>query len=77
MNIQGAKKMPFKPIFEFQTLGGVFLGEKNNSKNFGNKKIIRFLSKILMKLTLFSGNVQKKRVYLKTLSKQVGGCSTY
>ena len=38
VNIQGAKKMPFKPIFEFQTLGGVFLGVKNVSKNFGNQK---------------------------------------
>ena len=28
VNIQGAKKMPFKPIFEFQTLGGVFRGKK-------------------------------------------------
>ena len=25
--------------FEFLTLGGVFLGVKNDSKNFGNKKI--------------------------------------
>ena len=39
--------------FEFLTLGGVFLGVKNNSKNFGNKKNIRLLSKILSKLTLF------------------------
>ena len=37
--LQGVpKKMWFKPIFEFLTLGGVFLGVKNNSKNFGNKK---------------------------------------
>ena len=33
------KKMWFKLIFEFLTLGRVFLGVKNNSKNFGNKKI--------------------------------------
>ena len=43
------KKIRFKPIFEFLTLGGVFLGVKNNSKNFGNKKNIRLLSKILSK----------------------------
>ena len=49
-NLQGVpKKIRFKPIFEFLTLGGVFLGVKNNSKNFGNKKNIRFLSKILSK----------------------------
>ena len=48
-----------KPIFEFLTLGGVFLGVKNNSKNFGNKKNIRLLSKILSKLTLFIRKVQK------------------
>ena len=29
----------FKLIFEFLSLGVVFLGVKNNSKNFGNKKI--------------------------------------
>ena len=43
-------------IFEFQTLGGVILGVKNNSKNFGNKKDIRLLSKILNKKTLFIRN---------------------
>ena len=32
--------MWFKPIFEFLTLEGEFLGVKNNSKNFGKKKII-------------------------------------
>ena len=32
------KKIWFKPIFEFLTLGGVFLGVKNNFKNFGGKK---------------------------------------
>ena len=32
------KKMSVKPNLEFQTLGGVFLGVKNNSKNFGNKQ---------------------------------------
>ena len=39
------KKMPFKSIVEFKTLGGVFLGVKNNSKNFGNKKSLVCLVK--------------------------------
>ena len=39
------KKIRFKPIFEFLTLGGVFLGVKNNSKNFGNKKKLGCLAK--------------------------------
>ena len=46
------KKMWFKPIYEFLTLEGVFLGVKNNSKNFGNKKNIGLFSKILSKWTL-------------------------
>ena len=33
------KEIIFKLIFEFLSLGGVFLGVKNYSKNFGNKKI--------------------------------------
>ena len=38
-DIQGVpKKMPFLLIFEFQTLGGLFSGVKNNSRNFENKK---------------------------------------
>ena len=45
------KKMWFKPIFEFLTLEGVFLGVENN-KNFGNKKNIGLFSKILS-ITLF------------------------
>ena len=58
--IQGVpKKMSVKPNLEFLTLGRVFLGVKNNSKNFGNKKIIRLLSKILSKLTLFIRKMQK------------------
>ena len=58
--IQGVpKKVSVKPIFEFETLGGVFLGVKNNSKNFGNKKNIRLLSKILSKLTLFISKTHK------------------
>ena len=32
------KKIWFKPIFEFLTLGGVLLGVKNDFKNFGGKK---------------------------------------
>ena len=52
--LQGVpKKIQFKPIFEFLTFGGVFLGVKNNFKNFGNKKNIRLFSKILSKWTLF------------------------
>ena len=42
------KKMPFKSIVEFKTLGGVFLGVKNNSENFGEKNI-ELLIKILSK----------------------------
>ena len=39
--LQGVpKKMVIWKGFEFLTLGGVFLGVKNNSKNFGNKKIL-------------------------------------
>ena len=52
--LQGVpKKIWFKPIFEFLTLRGVFLGVKNNSKNFGNKKNIWLFSKILSKWTLY------------------------
>ena len=59
-SLQGVpKKIWFKLIFEFLTMGRVFLGVKNNSKNFGNKKIIRLLSKILSKLTLFIRKMQK------------------
>ena len=39
------KKMSIKPNLEFQNLGGVFKGVKNNSKNFGNKKIVGYLAK--------------------------------
>ena len=38
--LQGVpKKMGLLSSFEFLGLGGVFLGVKNNSKNFGNKEI--------------------------------------
>ena len=53
------KKIRFKPIFDFLNLGGVFLGVKNNSRNFGNKKNIGLLSKILSKLTLFIRKMRK------------------
>ena len=44
--LQGVpKKMVIWKGFEFLTLGGVFLGVKNNSKNFGNKKILGCLAK--------------------------------
>ena len=42
------KKMPCKSIVEFKTLGGVFLGVKNNSENFVEKNI-ELLIKILSK----------------------------
>ena len=35
--------MVIRKGFEFLTLGGMFLGVKNNSKNFGNKKILEGL----------------------------------
>ena len=35
-----SQKMLLLSSFEFLTLGGVFLGLKNNSKNFGNIKNI-------------------------------------
>ena len=36
--LQGVpKKMVFREGFQFLTLGGVFLGVKNNSKNFGTQ----------------------------------------
>ena len=58
--LQGVpKKMLLLSSFEFLTLGGVFLGVKNNSKNFGNKKNIRLFSKILSKWTLFIRKMQK------------------
>ena len=47
------KKIGLLSSFEFLGLGGVFLGVKNNSKNFGNKKNIRLFRKILSKWTLF------------------------
>ena len=54
VELQGVpKKVSVKPIFEFQTSGWVFLGVKNNSKNFGNKKNSRLLSKIWSKWALF------------------------
>ena len=46
------KKMVILSGFEFLTLGGVFLGVKNNYKNSGTKKNIRLCSKILSKMTL-------------------------
>ena len=58
--LQGVpKKMVILSGFEFLTLGGVFLGVKNNSKNSGTKKDIRLFSKILSKWTLFIKKMQK------------------
>ena len=45
--IAQSKKIIFKLIFEFLSLGGVFLGVKNNSRNFGNPKNTRLFCKIL------------------------------
>ena len=39
------QKMVIWKGFEFLTLGGGFLGVKNNSKNFGNKNILGCLAK--------------------------------
>ena len=47
------KKNYLSAHFWVLSSGGVFLGVKNNSKNFGNRKNIRLLSKILSKWTLF------------------------
>ena len=59
-DVQGVpKKVSVKPTLEFQNLGGVFLGVKNNSKNFENKKNSRLFSKILSKWTLFVRKLQK------------------
>ena len=58
--LQGVpKKMVIWKGFEFLTLGGVFLGVKNYSKNFGNKKDKGLFSKILIKWTLFVQKMQK------------------
>ena len=59
--------MSIKPIFEFQTMGGVFLGVKNNSKNFENKKNIGLFSKILSKWTLFYSKFRMSVCYQNQL----------
>ena len=44
--LQGVpRRMLLLSGFEFLTLGGVFLGVKNKSKNFGNQKILGCLAK--------------------------------
>ena len=54
VDLQGVpKKIGLLSSFEFLGLGGEFLGVKNNSKNFGNKKNMGLFSKILSKWTLF------------------------
>ena len=56
--LQGVpKKMWFKPIFEFMTFEGVFSGVKNNSKNFGNKKILDCLAKFWVNGPCFVQNL--------------------
>ena len=50
MYVQGVpKRMLLLSGFEFLTFGGVFLGVKNNPKNFGNQKILGCLAKIWIK----------------------------
>ena len=50
VDLQGVpKKIGLLSSFEFLGLGGEFLGVKNNSKNFGNKKNLGVFSKILRK----------------------------
>ena len=50
------KKMVILSGFEFLTLGGVFLGVKNNSKNSENKKILSCLAKFWVKWPCFFQN---------------------
>ena len=58
--LQGVpKKIGILSCFEFLYLGGVFLGVKNNSENFGNKKYIGFYRKILSKWAFFIIKKQK------------------
>ena len=47
------KRIGLLSNFEFLSLGGVFLGVKNNSKNSGTKKNIGLYSKILSKWAFF------------------------
>ena len=51
------KKMVIQKGFEFLTLEGVFLGVKNNSKNFGNKKILGCLAKFWVNGPCFIENL--------------------
>ena len=58
--VQGVpKKISLQLLFKFLSMGGVFLGVKNNSLSFENKKNYRLLSKILSKWTLFVRKRQK------------------
>ena len=50
-------------------MGRVFLGVKNNSKNFGNKKNIRLFSKILSILTLFIKIMKKFWCFYELIAK--------
>ena len=64
--LQGVpKKMVIWKDFEFLTLGWVFLGVKNNSKNFGNQKNIWLFSKILSKWTFSVRKMQKILCFYK------------
>ena len=51
-------------MFEFLTLGGVFLGVKNNSKNFLFSETFGLFSKILSNGTLFDS---KSAYFLEVL----------
>ena len=71
--IQGVpKKLWFKLIFEFLTLGGVFLGTKNNSKNFGNKKKLGCLAKFWVKVDLVLFKFFQFSWFFRTLSVSKG-----
>ena len=63
--LQGVpKKMWFKPIFEFLTLGVVFSGVKNNSNNFGNK-----IKKKWRKMDFIRSKLQKLLWFYEFMAK--------
>ena len=56
--LQGVpKKIGILSSFEFFGLGGVFVGVKNNSKNFENKKILGCLAKFSVNGPCFIQNL--------------------
>ena len=63
--LQGVpKKMSLLSGFEFLTLWGVFLGVKNNSKNFGNKKIYGCLPKFCVNSPCFIKVLQISSIFM-------------